>query len=391
MTTFAPLFVPAGVREAVSDRAWLAAMLRAEGALARASAAVGLIPAGAADAIVQACDASRYDIADLCEQGRPAGNPVEPFVRALRERVGGEAAAFVHRGATSQDILDTAAMLVARDALVLIDADVDLVLAACARLAREQRGTMAAARTLLQQAVPTTFGLRAAGWLVGVLDARALVRAFEPAAQLGGAAGTLAALGDRGPEVLHLYARELGLAEPALPWHANRVRVAQLGGALDVVAGALAKIATDVVLLAAFGEVAESDAGVSSTMPQKRNPAGSTLARAAAASVHAHASVLTGGIAGELERAAGAWHAEWGAWSGVLAWTGAAAAAMRRVLDGLEVDAARMRANIDPAVMSEKVSLAGGELPEPEREPETYLGAAGVFVDRALARWEAQA
>ena len=388
MITFAPLFVPVEVRETVSDQAWLTAMLRAEGALARASAAAGAIPADAADAIGQACEPSLYDIDELCEQGRAPGNPVEPLVRALRARVGGDAATFVHRGATSQDILDTAAMLVARDALALLHADLDAVLGACARLAREHRDAVAAARTLLQQAVPTTFGLRAAGWLTAVLDARALLRAFEPAAELGGAAGTLAALGGRGPAVLRLYASELGLAEPALPWHANRVPVAQLGGALDAVAGVLAKIAADVVLLSAFGEVAEEDAGASSTMPQKRNPAGSTLVRAAAAHVHANASLLTGGIAGELERAAGAWHAEWDAWSGALAWTGGAAATMRRVLEGLQVDRERMRANVDPAVMSEKASLADGELAEPERRPETYLGSAGVFVDRALARWE---
>lgn len=389
MTTFAPLFVPGEVRAAVSDDAWLAGMLAAERALARASAAAGVVPVEAADAIAAACDPSLYDIRELCEQGRSPGNPAEPLVRALRARVGGDAASFVHRGATSQDVLDTAAMLVARVAVALIDAGLDGVLDACARLARDHRDIVAAARTLLQQAVPTTFGLRAAGWLVTVLDARGLLREFEPAAQLGGAAGTLAALGEHGPEVLHLYARELGLAEPALPWHGNRVRVAQLGSALDAVAGALAKIATDVVLLSAFGEVAEADAGVSSTMPQKRNPSGSTLVRAAAVHVHAAAGVLTG-AAGELERAAGAWHAEWGALSGALAWTGAAAATTRRVLDTLEVDADRMRANIDPGVLAEKVSLAGGELPASERDPATYLGAAQVFVDRALARLEGE-
>lgn len=388
MTTFAPLFVPAEVREAVSDRAWLAAMLRAERALALASAAASVVPREAADAIAHACDPSLYDVDELSEQGRRAGNPAEPLVRALRTQIGGDAAAYVHRGATSQDVIDTAAMLVARDALALLDAELDRVLGACARLAGEHRDSLAAARTLLQQAVPTTFGLRAADWLVTVLDARALLRAFEPAAQLGGAAGTLAALGERGPEVLHLYARELALAEPALPWHGNRVRVAQLGGALDVVAGTLAKIAVDVVLLSAFCEVAEGDAGGSSTMPQKRNPSGSTLVRAAAAHVHAHASLLTAGLAGELERAAGSWHAEWDAWSGALAWAGAAAAGARRVLEGLEVDTDRMRANVDPAVLSEKAALAGGALPEGERDPATYLGAAGVFVDRALARWE---
>jgi 3-carboxy-cis,cis-muconate cycloisomerase len=390
LTTFAALFVPADARDAVSDRAWLAAMLRAERALADASAAAGLVPAAAADAIAAACDASLYDVGDLAERGRGAGNPAEPLVRALRARVGGEASAFVHRGATSQDVLDTAAMLVARDAVRLVGRELDGVLDACARLAREHRASVAAARTLLQQAVPTTFGLRAAGWLVTVLDARALLHAFEPAAELGGAAGTLAALGDRGVEVLRAYAAELGLAEPTLPWHGNRVRVAQLAGALDAVAGALAKIATDVVLLAAFGEVEEATAGASSTMPQKRNPAGSTLVRALARQVHASSSLLTGGLAGELERAAGDWHAEWSAWSDALALTAGAAAATHAVLAGLRVDPERMRANVDPAVLAEKAALAGRDLTDAERDPAGYLGSADAFVDRALARREAE-
>ena len=390
MTTFAPLFVPAELRDAVSDRAWLGAMLAAERALASASARAGVVPAAAAAEIGDACDASLYDVDELAEQGRGPGNPAEPLVRALRTRVGGDAAPYVHRGATSQDILDTAMMLVARDALTSIDAALDGVCDACARLAREHRDTVTAARTLLQQAVPTTFGLRAAGWLVTVLDARGLLGRFQPLAELGGAAGTLAALGDDGPEVLRLYAEELGLAEPALPWHANRVPVAQLGGALDAVAGALAKIATDVVLLSAFGEVAEGDGGASSTMPQKHNPAGSTLVRAAALQVHAHASVLTGALAGELERSAGSWHAEWSAWSGALALTGGAAATMRHVLERLDVDVARMRANLDPGVTAEKAALAGRELSEEERDPSTYLGSAGVFVERALVRWDAR-
>ena len=208
----------------------------------------------------------------------------------------------------------------------------------CAELARAHRSTPMAARTLLQQAVPTTFGLKAAGWLVAVLDGKrrlAAVRDERLAAQLGGAAGTLAALGDDGLEVARRYAEELELAEPILPWHANRQRVAELGAALDGAAGAAAKIGLDVVLLAQteVGEVAEASAGGSSTMPQKRNPVCSTLAVACARLAHAHASVLLGGLAHEHERAVGAWHAEWEALSGALAFAGGAAAAAADAVD----------------------------------------------------------
>ena len=396
MSILASIAVPAELREAVSEQAWLEAMLDAERALANAESLAGAIPAAAAAAIAEQCRAELYDWSELAEQGRAVGNPAEPLVRALRAAVGGEAAGYVHFGATSQDIVDTAAMLVARRALELVLGQLDGAVDAAAELARRHRSTPAAARTLLQQAVPTTFGLRAAGWLVALLEARRGLRGIELAAQLGGAAGTLAPLGDDAAEVLSLYAAELDLAEPALPWHANRVRVAQLGGALDVAAGVAAKIGLDVILLSQteLGEVAEADGGSSSTMPQKRNPVGSTLARACALLVHGHASVLTG--AHELERAAGAWHAEWDALTGALAYAGGATAAIRGVLEGLEVDEERLRANMSDELTAEQVAYelgreradellaAGGPFPDPTG----YLGSAQAFVDRALALWE---
>jgi len=396
MSILASIAVPAELREAVSEQAWLEAMLDAERALANAESLAGAIPAAAAAAIAEQCRAELYDWSELAEQGRAVGNPAEPLVRALRAAVGGEAAGYVHFGATSQDIVDTAAMLVARRALELVLGQLDGAVDAAAELARRHRSTPAAARTLLQQAVPTTFGLRAAGWLVALLEARRGLRGIELAAQLGGAAGTLAPLGDDAAEVLSLYAAELDLAEPALPWHANRVRVAQLGGALDVAAGVAAKIGLDVILLSQteLGEVAEADGGSSSTMPQKRNPVGSTLARACALLVHGHASVVTG--AHELERAAGAWHAEWDALTGALAYAGGATAAIRGVLEGLEVDEERLRANMSDELTAEQVAYelgreradellaAGGPFPDPT----TYLGSAEAFVDRALALWE---
>jgi 3-carboxy-cis,cis-muconate cycloisomerase len=274
------------------------------------------------------------------------------------------------------------------------------------------------ARTLLQHAVPTTFGAKAAGWLVAVVDTRRRLVALRTnglAVQLGGAAGTLASLGEQGPEVLRLFAEELELAEPVVPWHTNRVRVAELGAALDVAAGVVAKIALDVALLAQteVAEVTPALGGGSSTMPHKRNPVGSALASAAARQVHAYASVLTGGLAQEHERAIGAWHAEWRALTGALALTGGAAAAVRETLDGLEVDVDRMRRNLEltkGAIMTERVALQlaesvgrgeahqlvrqaltdgrlGDLAPEGALDPATYLGSTGTFVDRALTHY----
>ena len=361
---FDAIFVPDELREAVSGRAWLQAMLDAERALAVATGTEG---------VADFCDASFYDVEAIARDGRAAGNPVEPLVRALRERSG---VAEAHRGATSQDILDTAAMLVARDARALVVRELDGAARACAALADEHRGTVMAARTLLQQAVPTTFGLKAATWLVGLLHARRTVLGVKLHAQLGGAGGTLALLGDRALDVLRAYSQELGLVEPIVPWHAIRGPVRELAGALDLAAGAAAKIALDVALLAQdeVAEVRVPPGGVSSTMPHKRNPVDAVRARACARRAHALVAIFTGEH--ENERAAGAWHAEWEPLSELLALTGGAVAASRSLVEGLEVDAERMRANVRPETTSEA---------RRELEPEEYLGAAGAFVDRALS------
>jgi 3-carboxy-cis,cis-muconate cycloisomerase len=405
---FDRIFVPAEFREAVSDRAWLQAMLDAERALAAAEARAGVIPTDAAEAIAAVCEWERFDPVELGEQGQAAGNPVEPLVRALTAAVEGDAARYVHWGATSQDILDTAAMLVCRRALDLILDFVAQVAGQCATLAEVHRETPMAARTLLQQAVPTTFGLKAVGWLVALLEARrGLLRARENvAAQLGGAAGTLAPLGDAGTEVARLFAEELGLQEPLVPWHTNRVRIAELGATLAITAGALAKIGLDVALMAQteVGEVAEAEGGVSSTMPQKRNPVGSALAIACARQVEGHTSVLFAALPQEHERAVGGWHSEWPALSGALAYTGGAAEAARRALEGLEVDAERMHANLGRAVMAEQATFALAEqigrreaheriaregVPD-DLDPASYLGSAEAFVDRALAAYRSE-
>jgi 3-carboxy-cis,cis-muconate cycloisomerase len=431
---FDAIFTPQPLLDEVSDRAWLQAMLDFERALAAAEAELGLIPAEAAEAIAAACRAELFDADRIAVEGRGSGNPAEPLVRALRAAVGGEAAGYVHHGATSQDVVDTAAMLVATRALAHVLADVAAVTAACAELADAHRETTMVARTLLQHAVPTTFGLKAATWLAGVLEAQQLVLAAADrlAVQLGGAAGTLAALGERGPDVVAVVAGDLGLAEPALPWHASRVRVAALGSALAALAGSLAKIALDVVLMAQteVGELAEPAApgrGGSSTMPHKQNPVGSILTLACTRRAQAAAGLLTGSLAGEHERAAGAWQSEWDAISGGLAAAGGAAASMAEVLVGLQVDGARMAANLELTrglVLSERLVFAlaerigqsdakrlvgeagaraaergttlraeverAGEVSLTRAEielafvPETYVGAADVFIDRAL-------
>jgi 3-carboxy-cis,cis-muconate cycloisomerase len=434
MTTFGPLFVPPALLDAVSGRAWLEGMLEAERALATAEAAAGVIPAEAAVAIAERCDPDLYDFDELLEQGRAVGNPAEPLVRALRKAVGGDAAGYVHHGATSQDVMDTASMLVARGALDLVLEDLAAVESRLAELAEAHRSTPMVARTLLQHALPTTFGFKAAGWLVALQEARErllVVRDDRLAAELGGAAGTLAALGEDGPEVLRLYADELELGEPVLPWHTNRTRIAELGGALDTCAGVLAKIGLDLALLAQteVGEVREGGTGGSSTLPQKRNPIRSTHARACGELVHGYASVLARSVVQEHERAAGAWHAEWTALSGALAFTGGAAAAIGEALSGLEVDEERMRRNLeltDGLILAERVALAvggdgahdavreaaleavasgrsfedalraSGSVPLSDEElaealdPATYVGSAEIFVDRALAEYRSR-
>jgi 3-carboxy-cis,cis-muconate cycloisomerase len=434
---FTGLFVPTAVREATSEVAWLQAMLDTEAALAAAEAQAGLIPSEAAEAIAAACDAAAFDPEEIARGGRSSGNPVVPLVAALRSKLDGEAAGFVHHGATSQDIMDTAGMLVATRTLALIDAALNAVAAACARLAEEHRGTLMAGRTLLQQALPTTFGLKSAGWLDSVVSARERLGSLSLAAQLGGAAGTLASLGSDGERVAVLLAKRLELDEPAVPWHTARLRVADLGSSLALTAGTLEKIALDLVLLSQteVGEVAESSAGGrggSSTLPQKRNPVGSVLTIACARRVRGAAGVLLEAMPQEQERAAGAWQSEWAPLTEALALTGGAASSLGEALDGLEVRADRMRENLDAtggALMAESVVTAlaesvgqararelvdgavaraldaGGslrdelisdesvtaELSEQEvdkaLDPAGYLGSADSFIDRALSRY----
>jgi 3-carboxy-cis,cis-muconate cycloisomerase len=307
----------------VSDRAWLQAMLDVEAALARAQARVGLIGDDDARAISAAADAARFDAAALGEEAARTGNPVVPLVAALTEAVDGPAAGHVHRGATSQDILDSAAMLVADRALGPLLDDLDAAADAAAALAGAHAETVMAGRTLLQQALPVSFGLKAATWLVG-LD--------ECAARLG---------------------------------EVRRTRLADLAGALGAAAGVIAKIGRDVVLLAQteVGEVREGvpGRGGSSTLPHKRNPVAAISAVAAALRAPGLVATLLSAMAHEHERAAGAWHAEWRPLSELLETVGSAAAWLRDCLEHLDVDAERMRANLElthGALLAERVTTA---------------------------------
>jgi 3-carboxy-cis,cis-muconate cycloisomerase len=357
---FSGFFGRGCMQDQLSDRAFVQAMLDVELALVRALVAVGLAPAAAAEELAPACDASSFDVETLGRATGEQGTPVPALLAALRDRVGETAAAHLHRGATSQDVVDTAMMLVAQRALATVLADLGHAAGACASLAEGHRSSLIAGRTLLQQATATTFGLKAASWLSGLDGAIGELREVREhvlAVQLGGAVGTLAPLHDRGLEVVAEVAAQLGLAEPELPWHTIRLRPARLASALGSALGVMAKIARDLVLLAQteVGEVAEARGagrGGSSTMPHKRNPVGAVAVLACAQRAPGLVATILSAMAQEHERAAGAWQSEPETLLELLGLTGSAAAALDGALEELEVDAARMRANLD----------AGGEL-----------------------------
>lgn len=431
------------MRAAVSERAWLARMVEVEGALARAQGRLGVIPADAARAISDAAarGADALDTAALREATRNTGYPVVGLVRQLTALAGPEAGRWTHWGATTQDVLDTATVLMLREAFGLVSADLDRLVAALAARAGDHRDTVMAGRTHLQHALPVTFGFKCAAWLSPLLTARERLSQMLPRllrVQFGGAVGTLASLGDRGPEVAAELARELGLAEPDMPWHASRDTVAEAVCWCALLCGSLAKLAGDVVLLAQteVAEAAEPHApgrGGSSTMPQKRNPIACEYVIAQARAVHALVPLALGAMAGDHERSTGPWQAEPLAVPQALLLTHGALAQAITVAEGMTVDAARMRRNLDatgglvvaeavmmglaPAMgrgaahdavhhacdvaLAEGVPLVdalardeavssrlSGEEVARLCDPSGYLGAAGAFVDRVLARAE---
>jgi 3-carboxy-cis,cis-muconate cycloisomerase len=351
MTLLDGTFARGGAAAAVSDDAWFRALLEVEAALARAAARTGLVPTTAADAVTAACGhPERLDLATVVARAADAGNPVPPLVRVLQDAVGERDAVAVHVGATSQDVLDTALLLLARNAVAALDADLAAAAETVAGLARTHRDDVLPGRTLLQQALPTTFGLKAAGWLAGLDGAR--LRLAEVVASLpvqyGGAVGTLAASGGAGVQVRAALAEELQLSTTAVPWFTVRLPVADLAGALGAAAGVVATVAVDVVLLAQteVAEVAEvaDGRGGSSAMPHKRNPVAAISARACARRAPGLVATLLSAMEQEHERAAGAWHSEWPALTELLTTVGSAASWLAESLRGLQPDPARMAA-----------------------------------------------
>jgi 3-carboxy-cis,cis-muconate cycloisomerase len=368
------LFTTPGMRANFSDRGRLQGMLDVEAALARAEARVGVVPGAAATAIVAQCRAELFDRKTLAEGTALAGNPAIPLVKALTALVAAqdqEAARFVHYAATSQDVMDTGLVLQLRAALDLLDADLDRLATALAQLAGAHRDLPLAGRTWLQQALPITFGLKAASWLSAIERHQERLRELRPrllVVQFGGAAGTLAALGERGLEVADALAAELELGLPDLPWHAERDRVAEVATSLGLLIGTLGKLARDVSLLMqtevgeAFEPVGQGRGG-SSTMPHKRNPVSAAVALAAATKVPGLVSVMLAAMVQEHERGLGGWHAEWETLPEICLLSAGALAQMVQVMEGLELDPARMRANLDAThglILAEAVAMALG-------------------------------
>ena len=438
----ARLFGDPEVEQALSDEARVQAMLDVEVSLAEAANEIGLVPRDALPAIRAAATASLYDLGALAEEAAKAGNLLIPLVRMMTRRVAeadADAARFVHVGATSQDIIDTGLVLQLRRAAPPILAQLDRAAAAAAGHARKHATTPMAGRTWMQQAVPVTFGLKAAGWLSALRRVRVRIASECDAAcvlQLGGAAGTLASLGSEGLDLAEELGKRLGLPVPDMPWHSHRDRLAGLAGALGIAAGTLGKIAHDLALLGQteIGEAYEAPAagrGGSSTMPHKRNPVSAAVVLAAAKRAPGLVATLLGAMDQEHERGLGGWQAEWETLPELVRVVGGAARAMAEALTGLVVDAERMRANLDATnglalaesvsatlasrmgkvqahavvaaacrrAVEEKMPLEAVLAADPQVSrylspidietalmPEAYLGMAAAYVARALAR-----
>jgi 3-carboxy-cis,cis-muconate cycloisomerase len=365
----------AAMRAVCDDAAYLQHMLDFEAALARAEAAIGVIPESAAGPIGDACKAESFDSAALAEAATRSGNLAIPLVKALTTAVAqrdADAARYVHWGATSQDVIDTAAMLTLRAAIDALVPDLDRAIAGFAGLARKHRDTAMVARTWLQHALPMPFGLKLAEYAAALHRSRTRLQRLRRetlALQFGGAAGTLAALGDQGWRVAEQLAQELALPLPEAPWHTHRDRIAEAASVLAILAGTCGKIARDVQLLmqtdvAEAFEPAGEGRGGSSTMPHKRNPIAAATALAAATMAPNLAATIFAAQVQDHERSAGPWHAEWPVMPMLQLVTSGALAAIVDIAEGLEVDAARMRVNLDATgglIMAEAVTMALAE------------------------------
>ncbi len=391
---FDPLFGSARVAAEVSDEAWVRAMLDVEAALGRAHATVGLLTTEQCTAIeASVAELSARDAIDIVELGRAAvsgGNPVIPLVKLLRERAAthGVDPELVHLGATSQDILDNALLLVLRRGGAIVVDDLDAAAGAAADLARTHRATPMVARTLGQQALPSTFGLLAATWFSALDRAAArLGRVLSTApVQFGGAAGTLAASYPHGLRVADALADDLGLSRAVAPWHTDRTTILDIATTLGMAAAAVSKPATDIVAMASteMAEVAEQNPGGSSAMPHKRNPTAAITARASARRVPGLVATVLANADHEFNRAAGPWHTEWETLTTVLGCTGGAASRLLTSLDGLEVDADAMIRNLQITrghILAERVTSALAEVTEGARDIVTRAARSGRRLD----------
>jgi 3-carboxy-cis,cis-muconate cycloisomerase len=377
-TSLSPLLAPmlssGAMRAVCDDRTMLQHMLDFEAALARAEADMGVIPRNAVDPIARACKADAFDLAALAEAATRSGNLAIPMVKTLTALVAKsdpEAARYVHWGATSQDVIDTAAMLTLRLGIDVLLDDCDRAITGFAKLARKHRNTAMVGRTWLQHALPMPFGLKLAEYASALHRSRQRLRQLREtlALQFGGAAGTLAALGDKGLAVAERLAAELKLHLPEAPWHTHRDRIADAASVLAILAGTCGKIARDVSLMMQtdVGEAFEPSGegrGGSSTMPHKRNPVAAASALGASTMAPNLAATIFAAQVQDHERSAGPWHAEWPTLPTLMLVTSGALAATVDMAEGLEVDAARMRQNLDATsglIMAEAVAFALAE------------------------------
>jgi 3-carboxy-cis,cis-muconate cycloisomerase len=436
---FSPLFSDPEIAVLFDDQAFVRAMLEVEGGLARVEAKLGIIPAAAGERISETCRNADLDPRKIGQAIRRDGVPVISLVKALREAAGEKAAPYVHWGATTQDIVDTATVLQIRSAIRVMDSRLAALVDRLADLADRHRTTLMAGRTHGQQALPITFGLKVAGWLAPLLrhrDRLASQRSGLLQLQFGGAAGTLAALGGNGPAVMRGLARELDLTLPIMPWHSQRDGFGEFAGWLSMLTAAAAKMGQDIILLAQneVGEVMESDGGDrggSSAMPQKRNPIVSELMIAAARTNASLLSAMHNAMIQEHERATHGWQMEWLALSQMIQLTGGALKNALFLAQNLKVNEAGMRQNLERSnylVLAEAaVQALAAEIPRTEAhtlvkqacgiaaagnrplidvvrqkfgeiapqneidwealaQPENYLGQADYFIDRVLGQ-----
>jgi len=372
MTLLDPLFGSAAMSEVFSDGARLQHMLDFEAALARAEARCGVIPAAAGQAISSKCRANLIDTSALAAATAASLNPAIPLIKqvtALVAKDDPEAAQFVHWGATSQDANDTGLVLQIRKALDILDAELAILCTGLAKLAQQYRSTPITGRTLMQHALPTTFGVKVAGWLDGMNRHRerfAETRTRVLVLQFGGAVGTLAALGEKGLQVAEGLAAELRLGLPAMPWHSQRDRIAEVATTLGLCIGSLGKMARDISLhmqteIAEVLEPAGEGRGGSSTMPHKRNPVSAAVVLSAATRVPGLVSTMLSAMVQEDERGLGNWQAEWETLPEIFRLTAGALHQMATIVPHLEVDTARMKRNLEATqglIFSEGVAVA---------------------------------